>query len=382
MQVNLSSFDVRNRGQFKSQVFITHISKCVNQAVLEYLFELNFLNPGGPSATGQCSNANKESLKGIIDPSQSLLSSLHRLGAPSVSCISQPLALPSWALRGFITEIYDMLGDLVPISQNSVFFGRHQESSDDISYESYFINKSEKGGFGNSHVPDRRSTGQGLGALGKATGYLPQLFGFFKERWKFALLSLVRNDTDSFDALFASPSSTTAPRATTSASLPEFSFYGPLSVDSCETLFIPRYPFSIMSLDSENVKFWTYNWAPALVTQLSKQLQKLGDWTKLRQGLLSGILHQKMGLFYHSDTTNPSFSLGSIDNLINNFSPPRVLVSPEKEKSDRKGREKRGMKDTILMTQKIGPIGPGFESILKYTYPLEPMGTKGCWNTS
>lgn len=342
-------------------------------------------------------SGDKESLKSVIDPSQSLLSTLHELGAPSVSQLTYSLPLPSWAFRGFISEIYDTLGDLVPISQNFVYFGHipffSEEGTDDenaekteesVNYSSYFINKSEKGGFG-SYVPgERRSAaGQGLGALSKATGVPAHLFSFFKESWRFALVSLVRNDLDSIDALFAAPPSPTpgkfVPGSPTAGStgIPEFSFYGPLTVDSGETLFIPRYPFSVIGLNSENIKIWTYNWASGLTEKLFKQVQKLGDWTKHRQGLLSGILHQKMGLFYHVPAPeqpqpgSPPFvpgtslySLNNIDTLINNFSPSRSAPTVEKEKPERKGRERKG------------PIGPGFESILKYTYPLEPMGSK------
>lgn len=57
------------------------------------------------------------------------------------------------------------------------------------------------------------------------------------------------------------------------------------------------------------VVIWTYNWHKGIVDRLAEDLSALTSWFLARQALCFNILHQKMGLFHHSNPTHPRRSM-------------------------------------------------------------------------
>src|SRR5690606_223329 len=47
-----------------------------------------------------------------------------------------------------------------------------------------------------------------------------------------------------------------------------------------------------------------YNIKPEIMAKLKMQISRLASWTKCRVHLLNSILHQKMGLHFHSISSN------------------------------------------------------------------------------
>jgi hypothetical protein len=62
----------------------------------------------------------------------------------------------------------------------------------------------------------------------------------------------------------------------------------------------------VVTIADRTLTVWTYNWRRGLVDQLSDHIYRLLSWNMFRQHLLSGVLHQKMGLFVHCSASSPN----------------------------------------------------------------------------
>jgi hypothetical protein len=86
-------------------------------------------------------------------------------------------------------------------------------------------------------------------------------------------------------------------------------FLPPERCDQCEVdemarpPVIPRQRLFLAFIRERQLTVYTYNWLPDVNALLREELHHIAQWHNARSHLLSCILHQKMGLFYHQAFT-------------------------------------------------------------------------------
>ncbi|RUS34046.1 hypothetical protein BC938DRAFT_482677 [Jimgerdemannia flammicorona] len=64
---------------------------------------------------------------------------------------------------------------------------------------------------------------------------------------------------------------------------------------------LARHCFLLMSLNGSNLVTYTYNWGDVIHEQMFSFINRTTSWHASRMNVLNSILHQKMGLFHHTD---------------------------------------------------------------------------------
>lgn len=327
------------RGSIKIDKLLIYITNVVNQSYMDYLLE----HYAAPAMEAILPNAMKEtSLSNIYK----LLGKSLELDTQSVKLFTSSFNLPSYALHNFFTDLHEILvdicGDLTPrifttqqengivyhhetvVSQGSLF-KRHQYSNHDVDF-AVLISKPR----------------------------------YSKEASNLSLISMSSEDD-------------------------------PISIETGNEIKKSRVghknenpltqSFGLMKITQSELKVFTFNWMRENNDGLHVMLTRLLNWIHLRQHLLSNILHQKMGLFYHTPlnveevtvkhktssnvikntrdepiirqeskkniptpNNNVNFSFENID-LLSEY------TSPSRSKTKRKNRNKKN-----LMSQKIGDV--------------------------
>ncbi|XP_066247487.1 KICSTOR complex protein SZT2-like [Euwallacea similis] len=83
-----------------------------------------------------------------------------------------------------------------------------------------------------------------------------------------------------------------------------------------ENMFIPRQKMFWISVESDNITIYTYNWAKENIDKLTKNCMNLAQWLALRSCFVNSATSQKLGLFYNQPLTRKCFTLPS-----NNYYP-------------------------------------------------------------
>jgi hypothetical protein len=289
---------------------VNQMSQSINQCLCEYVVESHFF-----SKTLSSPNLQQD----FVSPVKEIFSKAKTLASPSVQETKITLTLPTWSIDSFLTELYDIIMELnnrlnpvVVFTENSVIpsytiWNTHNPSKkerDTTSVQSLLMNKESYqfvmvGGKLNWNIEKK-----------KKNEISPQVERKESELW----------------------------------SISDNLLYGHTSLDDSSPLLY-RNCVVLVTLQSEGLSVITYNWNYTKIEQLNAFVNKIKSWVQSRQHLLRNILHQKMGLFHHTVTSNSSttststppmrssmatpttdiskFSLDTIDPLLNNVSPSR-----------------------------------------------------------
>ncbi|KAI9019407.1 hypothetical protein CLU79DRAFT_888752 [Phycomyces nitens] len=111
-----------------------------------------------------------------------------------------------------------------------------------------------------------------------------------------------------------------------------------------------KHCFLVMVVDAERLSTYTYNWPDSASMEILNGITQMAARQEVRTNILSNILHQKMGLFHHSEPINkvveeyatlsnllpcPYASLNSSSNYLSAVPPSSLIGSPKQQKKTR-----------------------------------------------
>jgi hypothetical protein len=294
-----------SRGSVEVQALIDHVTECANQALVEYAletyFKVNTVALAASEVPPQFSAQNTPSSSPVPltthnvvrteDESArararlSMLQQAHSRQVPSVREIRTELTMPAWTVPYYVPEVLDIVRDLAPPLVTAVLFAR----DDSASFQPLDMSRVKPASAHRTYTYSEQNK---------------QLL-FHKDRGTLALIA-VKPQSAIYDSVHNqhAHSEETSHSAESEGNEQRYStqrdlvYYHNVKISPLVT--VHRHSFIYLTVQHSRVlQCYTYNINPQIAERLKSQLSRINEWTHLRSQLLSNVLHQKMGLFYH-----------------------------------------------------------------------------------
>ncbi len=331
------------------QILVTQLTLSINQTICEYSLEKHFL----------CKSIRVAHLdEDLLLPWRKLLSQVRTLSVPSITETRVPLSLPSWAITAFVSELVDIMVELNPKWSPVIAF------CENVVKPAPYV------------VHDTKSESETVSSI---------LIN--KDQYMLAILTGL-----SFQEI-----ATTAPKdeiatAKDLETINDSMLYPHMLLDRDDntTQIVHRHCVVLILLSGEEITIYTYNWSASKLEQFNLFLNRLKHWTLMRQHLLKNILHQKLGLFYHTPpmsslsvgsrtlqgTDVVKFNLENIDLLLQHASPNRKSANPLESPVTSGGTKATQSSSRDSKNRKPPSLTQNFDQVLLHGSPAEPMQTK------
>ncbi len=290
------------RGSVEVQALIDHVTECANQALVEYALETYFkvntvalaateVSQSSVQTTPSSSPVPLTTLQSVVrtdDESArararlNMLQLAHSRQVPSVREIRTELTMPAWTVPYYLPEVLDIVRDLAPPLVTAVLFAR----DDQALFQPLDISRIKPASAHRTYSEQNK-----------------QLL-FHKDRGTLVLIA-VKPQSAIYDSVHNQHVHSEEPsHAESESSEQRYStqrdlvYYHNVKISPLVT--VHRHSFIYLTVQHSRVlQCYTYNINPQIAERLKSQLSRINEWTHLRSQLLSNVLHQKMGLFYH-----------------------------------------------------------------------------------
>jgi hypothetical protein len=310
---------------------VSMLTQSVNQTICEYALESHFLSKR---------LLLNSLIPDFIAPWNKLLMQVRPIAVPSISEARLQITLPSWSISSFISELTDILTELnsrlSPIAAVC-------ENTKEPQFTLF--------------SPVKRQ--------------LDRALLMYKDQYSIAILGGRINIQES-DA--SEPLDRAELHSINEAMLYPHIIPEKEDVALASQGVIHRNCFILCLLSEDSLVINTYNWNPAKLEQLNYYVSRLKQWISMRQQLLKNVVHQKIGLFYHTPSVSTAgralsssqdvvkFTLDNMELLLNNTSPSRKNANP--------------LEPTLKQSQspvKRKPVNQNFDTVLMSGLPIQPI---------
>ncbi|KAJ2955540.1 hypothetical protein NQZ79_g8467 [Umbelopsis isabellina] len=345
-------------GQVDPEPLMKHLWQCYRQSICEYLIETILISDRSSLMTyisannatphdeyRRRSSASSAMHSHLLDPLFTILKKAGAWETQAVSEMCKPIDIPPWGLRDVIRQIQadlmevdksckpivaradtmvgfhqwpnfqilnpeemDFIQDSAEVNQNGYYiilsghreFQRYFESLDGRSNNSSKADSSRS--FGKSSTPEHKG-GLSDKHVRKSSNFGPKSKNS-KQRLQAEAKSMAGVSKSSSDGIVR---------------------YKTTLNETHE-----RHHFFLMSIDSEHIATYTYNWTDAYIDKIFGRVYRSIHRQQHRSTVLNNIVHQKMGLFHHAKSIPDAMqqlSSGANYKTTTQATPPAISTS-------------------------------------------------------
>ncbi|CAI2180701.1 6797_t:CDS:2, partial [Funneliformis geosporum] len=317
-----------NHGSLNYNIILDRIKKSFRQSLCDYFIEVS-ITKGLGRVSLDCVESNNiqvsqnfdrddtispESLTecvephvqhNFIEPALALLKKAVELENPALHALHARLDMPSWMMDDFLSEVHELLVELNIIFTPIIL--RTIPASLSPMYEIYRPKHSISTPDDSIAVPRQYLLIAGLKEMNTKYGSCKSILpddrrGSFGSDMSHSRRSSTEDISNEKANANSRKSSLMSVAAQQRHLLEEIMMY---TISNCDqtnrnTPDLFRSCFLVMSINGFDLSVYIYNWVKQHADQVFTAMKRISDWHNKRIGLLNNILHQKMGLFYHS----------------------------------------------------------------------------------